>query len=133
MSTYDYAKSSTRKTATDLSTKANYIVQQAVVGTESGVALASLATQKLVGIIVEPGNVAPSGDGIVAIASVGMGGRCPVIYGGAVTAGDFLTSDASGKAVATVTAGNRVIGIAAKTGVLNDIGEVDLGEGPGTV
>jgi hypothetical protein len=128
MSSYDVERLSTRKTGTDLSAKTHYIAKAADISGEVGVALAAAATDKLVGVIVEPGS--NTADGVVGLASCARGGRCPVIYGGNVTAGDFLTSDASGKAVATVVAGNRIIGIAAKTGVLNDIGEVDLGEGP---
>jgi len=47
-----------------------------------------------------------------------------VQYGGVVTKGDRLTSDADGKAIATVTAGDWVIGIAEVSGVEDDIGMV---------
>ena len=50
-----------------------------------------------------------------------------VTYGGTVTQGDLLTSDASGRAVtAAPSAGvnNRVIGIAMKAGVVGDVGSV---------
>lgn len=44
-----------------------------------------------------------------------------VRLGGTVAAGDALTSDANGKAIATTTAGNRLIGFAEVAGVLDDI------------
>lgn len=49
-------------------------------------------------------------------------GIAEVEYGGNVTRGDLLTSDANGKAIATTTAGNRIIGIAMASGVSGDIG-----------
>ena len=66
------------------------------------------------------------------------GARCDIItsgvpdvqYGGAVTRGALLTSDANGKAV-TAVATNRTIGIARVSGVLDDIGSVQIA--PGTV
>jgi len=47
-----------------------------------------------------------------------------VEYGGNVTYGDKLTSDSVGRAIATTTAGNNVIGIAMVSGVIGDLGEV---------
>lgn len=58
-----------------------------------------------------------------------LSGVADVLYGGAVTRGDQLTSDASGRAVtAAPGAGtnNRIIGIAVVSGVLNDVGQVDI-------
>lgn len=57
-------------------------------------------------------------------------GVVDVQYGGAVTRGALLTSDANGKAV-TAVATNRTIGVARVSGVLDDIGSVLLA--PGTV
>jgi hypothetical protein len=51
-------------------------------------------------------------------------GIAPVIYGGNVAAGDLLTSDSDGRAIATTTANNRYIGIAEEPGVLGDLGSV---------
>lgn len=56
-------------------------------------------------------------------------GRADVLYGGPVTRGDELTSDASGRAVTAAPAAgvnNRVIGVAAVSGVLGDVGAVDI-------
>lgn len=52
------------------------------------------------------------------------GGIGEVACGGAVTRGDFLTSDANGKAVAAAPAAgvnNNVIGRALQSGVLDDV------------
>ncbi|MDP2805450.1 MAG: DUF2190 family protein [Gallionellaceae bacterium] len=61
-----------------------------------------------------------------------LGGLADVLYGGAVTRGDLLTSDASGRAVAAAPAAgtnNRIIGMAVVSGVLGDIGQVDINQG----
>lgn len=47
-----------------------------------------------------------------------------VVAGGTITRGDYLTSDANGKAVTAAPAAginNNIIGIAQKSGVVNDI------------
>jgi hypothetical protein len=52
--------------------------------------------------------------------------------GGAITRGDFLTSDATGKALASAPAAgvnNRVVGIALASGVLDDFIPVLLAQG----
>ncbi len=51
-------------------------------------------------------------------------GLAEVDYGGTITRGDMLTSDASGKAVATTTANDRYVGIAEVSGVSGDVGVV---------
>lgn len=59
-------------------------------------------------------------------------GTAEVEFGGNVTRGDFLTSDANGKAVTAAPAAgvnNNVIGRAMCSGVLGDIGSVLLGVG----
>jgi len=56
-----------------------------------------------------------------------LSGVAEVEYGGAVTAGDLLTTDANGRAVPAAPAAgvnNRIIGVAMETGVLGDIGSV---------
>jgi hypothetical protein len=61
-----------------------------------------------------------------------LGGIADVLYGGAVTRGDLLTSDASGRAVTAAPAAgtnNRIIGMAVVSGVLGDIGQVDINQG----
>jgi len=59
-------------------------------------------------------------------------GIADVLYGGTVTRGDPLTSDASGRATtAAPGAGtnNRIIGIAMVSGVVGDIGSVKMSQG----
>lgn len=56
-------------------------------------------------------------------------GRGDVLYGGAVTRGDALTTDASGRAVTAAPAAgvnNRIIGNAVVSGVLGDVGAADI-------
>lgn len=56
-------------------------------------------------------------------------GIAEVEYGGVVTRGALLTSDADGKAIVAAPAGgtnNRIIGIAEVSGVSGDIGSVAL-------
>jgi len=58
--------------------------------------------------------------------SVQMSGNvAEVVYGGNVTRGDSLTADAQGRAVAAV-AGDHAVGFAEVSGVLGDIGTVDV-------
>lgn len=61
-----------------------------------------------------------------------VSGIADVIYGGTVTRGALLTSDATGRAtVAAPGAGtnNRIIGIAGVSGVVGDIGSVIINAG----
>lgn len=56
-----------------------------------------------------------------------LAGEADVLYGGTVTRGDLLTSDASGRAVTAAPAAgvnNRIIGIARISGVVGDVGKV---------
>jgi hypothetical protein len=58
-------------------------------------------------------------------ASVHMiGNIAEVVYGGPVTRGDPLTSDAQGRAVVANAAGQRCVGLAEVSGVLGDVGTV---------
>lgn len=56
-------------------------------------------------------------------------GISKVLYGGTVEQGDLLTSNATGAAIATVTASNRIIGVAMAGGVSGDIGAVLINPG----
>lgn len=53
-------------------------------------------------------------------------GIANVLAGGTVARGDLLTSDANGAAITTVTATNRVIGMALKSAVAGDLFDVHL-------
>jgi hypothetical protein len=79
-------------------------------------AAAAAATDKLIGISGQlDTDINEDGD-------VWRSGIRKVIYGGVVVKGDLLTSDATGRAIATTTALNRIIGIAEISGVADDIG-----------
>lgn len=56
-----------------------------------------------------------------AIAQVRVLGISKVLAGGTIAAGDRLTSDSAGKAIATTTAGNVIVGTALTAGVANDV------------
>jgi len=61
-----------------------------------------------------------------------QGGICAVEYGGTVTRGQPLTSDATGRAVVAAPAAganNRIVGFAEVSGVVGDIGGCRLGIG----
>jgi hypothetical protein len=64
--------------------------------------------------------------------TVVMGGIAIVEYGGTITRGGLVTSDADGKAVAAAPAAganNRTIGVAMVSGVAGDLGSVLLQPG----
>ena len=96
------------------------------VGANDGGALAAAAaTDKIIGVSTDI--AAASGERCDVI----LGGVADVLFGGAVTRGDPLTADASGRAVtAAPVAGtnNRLIGFALVSGVLGDVGQVDLAQ-----
>jgi hypothetical protein len=76
---------------------------------------ASAATDKLLGTSDELDHV--TGE----MVDVAVGPVPKVRLGGTVAAGDLLTSDANGKAIATTTPGNRYIGMAEIGGVADDV------------
>lgn len=106
---------------------------------EDDVAMASASTNALIGVAAET-----SADN--ERVRVDLIGITKVEYGGTVTQGDFLSADASGKAVAvtrhthtentaatytqnattSAATGGRTIGIAMANGVAGDIGRVLL-------
>ena len=88
---------------------------------------AAAATDTPIGVSHEPDNDGAPGAG--DRIDVALAGIVEVDYGGAVTRGDLLTSDANGKAVAAAPgagANNGIIGIAEISGVDGDIGEVRI-------
>ncbi|WP_020403747.1 capsid cement protein [Gracilimonas tropica] len=87
---------------------------------------AAAATDALIGVSTEVDSA--SGDRVDVI----MSGIAQVEFGGNVTRGAALTSDANGKAVAAAPAtgvNNRIIGWAAVSGADGDIGSVILAPG----
>ncbi len=99
--------------AADLSAKQHYIAK---VDSDGKAALASAATDAVIGTIVDGGNA--SGEA-VSIAGPECGGF--VKSGGTIGEGDLLTTDSSGLAVATTTDGNAVFGIALEAADANDV------------
>lgn len=94
--------------------------------TDDYVAQGAAATDKLNGV---SGNVpAALGERIDVIKE----GIADVVYGGTVTRGDPLTSDANGKAVTAAPAAGsnvRIIGFAEVSGVSGDIGSMFIAPG----
>lgn len=78
------------------------------------------ATDKLIGVSDTLG--ADSGEAFDVI----LDGIAEVTYGATVAAGDLLTSDSTGRAIATTTATHRIIGVAMLDGVVGDIGSVRI-------
>jgi len=105
--------------ATSLATKQYFIVKQHTDGT---VILAAAATDKIIGVVR---NKPAVGQG----ALVQFLGTAKVIAGGAVSVGAWVTSDNAGKAVATTTNRDVVIGkyIGTASAASGDIIEVQLG------
>lgn len=92
-------------------------------GTSDGNMLAAAAvSDKLYGVSDPIGQSTVGGRVEVIIE-----GEADVLYGGTVTRGDLVTSDASGRAVtAAPGAGtnNRIIGVAKISGVVGDVGTI---------
>lgn len=94
---------------------------------DGGVLQAAAVGDKLIGV-TDRLAAAVSGDRI----DVTRSGIAEVQYGGAVAAGDLLTSDADGKAVVAAPAAGanvRIIGVAEVAGVLDDIGSMAIEPG----
>ena len=92
------------------------IVRFSDAAASSKVNVGSAANQALIGTT---GKVGASAAG--QMVDVNRAGINQVQLGGTVNAGDWLTSDANGKAIATTTAGDNVIGRAEQPGVADDI------------
>lgn len=101
----------------DLSAKQYFIVQLAADGE---VEVAEGATDLIVGVLQ---NKPESGEQAV----YRFLGTTKVKAGGAISVGDWVTTDASGEAVATTTDGNIVIGRALEAADDGDVFEVQLG------
>lgn len=95
---------------------------------DNTVILAAAATDSLLGVVDIPAQSSASSGERVDVVLTGV---TEVEYGGTVTRGQELTSDANGRAVAASPAAgvnNRIIGIALKSGVVGDIGSVLLSQ-----
>ena len=89
------------------------------------VVMAAAATDLLIGVTGRyKGNVVAGNQ-----VDVVRDDYCEVEYGGTVTRGQALTADSSGRAIAAITTGSRIIGYAEVSAVVGDIGwmTVELG------
>ena len=98
----DLGGSYARNAGADLSEKLFYLTK---VDTDGDIVLAAAATDFVLGPVLE----AAVQDKPVTVQYLGEG---KAITGGAITAGDRLTSDSAGKAIATTSSGNNVFGVA---------------------
>lgn len=94
---------------------------------DGSVLMGAAATDKIIGVSDMSADV-PINDR----CEVRLTGIAEIEFGGAVTRGDPITSDGTGRAVTAAPAAgvnNRIIGFAMVSGVLGDIGDVflDLG------
>ncbi|MBS4040405.1 MAG: DUF2190 family protein [Flavobacteriales bacterium] len=104
-------------TAADLSEKQYHVAKTDATGK---LVLATAATDDIIGVINDGGRVA--GD-TATVQLINGSGTFKVKAGGTIAKGAYLTTDASGQAVATTTAGNRVFGRAVRAAVAGDIVE----------
>lgn len=120
MSNFTVGDDLTRAQGADLTGKLYYIVKQDTVAQQ--VVLASASTDKLFGVLSRLNQSASTAVGApVNIHVRNASGTFKVVLGGTVAINDALTSNASGQAVTTVTAGDQLIGYAAEAGVTSQI------------
>ncbi len=86
------------------------------------VTLCTGATDQPIGVAFIQGDPLTASGAVGTAIDVVLSGIAEVKLGGTVAAGANLTSNASGGAIATTTAGNRLIGVATVAGVSGDLG-----------
>lgn len=106
----------------DAAINANRIVKPGASDTQ--VVQGAAATDKLIGISDNLGQTVV-GDTLDVI----LDGIALVKAGGTIAFGDLITSDATGQAVVTTTASNRIIGVAMEAGVVGDLVGVRIAPG----
>lgn len=87
---------------------------------DASTAQAAAATDAIIGVNGSLDAVAGQ------VTDLVVGGYATVQYGGTVTRGAPLTSDAQGRAIVATAAGQRLIGFAVIAGVVGDFGTVDI-------
>lgn len=112
-----YVLDITKISTADQSTTGQYLIQKMDGTTAEKVVVAAAATDKLLGVLQ---NKPKAGEP----ALVRVLGTSKVVAGGAVAQGDFVTSDGAGKAIATTTDKNVVIGMALEAAATSDIFEI---------
>jgi hypothetical protein len=85
------------------------------------VAVASAASDKMLGIAQSD---ATNAEDEMEVALPGGGAKA--LAGGNISAGDLLTSDGSGKLIATTSNADRYIAMAMESAVLNDLFAVEV-------
>lgn len=99
----------------DLSAKQYHIVK---LDSDGEVVLASAATDAILGVLAN----APKAGAVAEVELLNGSGTFKVKAANAIISKDaYITADADGKAVATTTSGNRVIGRAVRTNVANQV------------
>lgn len=116
MTTFRQGDYDSREAGADLSTKQYFIVKTDANGKY---VLAAAATDAIRGVLVNAPKLGETAD----VATINGSGTFKVVAGGTIAKDAYLTSDASGKAVATTTTGNRVFGRAVAAAVSGDIVE----------
>jgi hypothetical protein len=120
MSNFTIGDDITRKQGADLTGKLFYIVKQDT--TAQQVVLAAAGTDKIFGVLSRLNAAGSTAVGAtVNVHARNASGTFKVICGGTVAIGDQLTSDSAGKAVATTTSGDHVLGEACEAGVAGQI------------
>jgi hypothetical protein len=104
MAVQDLSNVQTYPAGADLSSYQHYIM---TLDTNGRVNVAAGAGTPLVGVLLNK----PAATGRAAEIA-GPGCIAKVIAGGAINEGDWITSDSAGKATATTTAGDEVLGFA---------------------
>lgn len=117
-STYVEGNSRTFKSTNDLSAKQFFIVKLDT-GNDNQIVLSAAATDKHVGILLNTPKAGDTADVYLRNAA----GTSKVVAGGTIAINDALTSDANGKAVATTTAADQVIGYSLHAAASGDIVE----------
>jgi len=111
--TQDVLQARSVEIATDLTGKETFLATMGAVAGQ--VALAAATTAPLFPLTVAGNGLTTPVSGAIAVHGYAL-----VTLGATVAIGDKLTSDATGAAIATVTAGNYVVGIAQEAGVIGD-------------
>lgn len=106
----------------DQSSAGVYCFQKVDASNDQSVVIASAATDNIVGVLQTKPKAGKA-------ANVQWLGSSKVIAGGTITRGDKVTSDSSGHAITTTSAGNTVAGIALSSAVSGDIVEIFLTPG----
>jgi len=105
------------KAGADLSSLQHYIVKLG--STEDTIEKSTAASDAILGVLQ---NKPTSGQ----MASVAVGGITKVIAGGSVSAGNLVTADSNGKAIATTSGGDHVLGMALQAASTGDIFAIEI-------